>query len=68
MKNSSNHFVSYSNLDYTDDIITYQSIIRYVFYFAEKLIVYRLNLLKTVTLFTIKSEYIMLCMTAQKTI
>ena len=65
-KNSSNHLVDYSDLDYAGDIITCQSIMRYVFYLTEDLIVYKLSLLKTVVLLTTESEYMALYMAAQK--
>ena len=68
MKNSSNHLIDYSNSDYTGDITICWSTAKYMFYFAEDSIVYKLSLLKIITLFTIKSEYMMLCMAVQKTI
>ena len=68
MKNGSNHLVSYSDSDYADDITTHWSTVRYVFYLAGGLIVYRLSLLKTVVLLTTESEYMMLYMTAQEAI
>ena len=40
---------------------------KYVFYFAEELIAYKLSLLKTVVLLTTESEYMILCMAVQKT-
>ena len=67
MKNNSSHLISYSNSNYTDDIITHQNIIKYVFYLTRELITYKLSFLKTVTLFTTESEYMILCMTVQKT-
>ena len=66
MKNSSNHLVSYSNLNYTNNIITHQSITEYVFYLVRGLITYKLSFLKIITLSTTESEYMTLCMTAQK--
>ena len=65
-KNSGNHFVDYSDSDYTGDITTHWNIAEYIFYFARGSIIYRLSFFKIVALLITESEYMMLCMAVQK--
>ena len=60
----SRNLINYNDSNYADDVNTCWSITEYVFLLVKNLIVYKLSLMKIITLLTAETEYMILCLTA----
>ena len=62
------NLVSYNDSNYADDVSTCWSTAKYVFYFTKGLIAYKSSFMKTIALSIAETEYMILCLTAQKAV